>query len=326
MGVSVIVPAYNSESTIEHCIKSILDLEIEVIDELIVVDDGSTDNTSQICRALENLYTKMKYFKKTNAGVSSARNYGISKSTGQYIMFVDSDDEIESDILEKFADYIGKYDLIVSGIALVTDVNKINVLHNGTYSNVDLINSYGDVIPELLINGPWAKVYSKNIIDKFNIRFRENMTLGEDTLFVFEYLKYAKKIKMVGDIGYIYYQDGNNSLMTKFRKDGYENAKYVYSELFDICSIINNGTIPSNVEHKYKHVLMFYLQKAIINRSKISNAQLNEIIKDYCNDEIVRKCIRRKKSKSLGWAVADFFVLVKWCKLLKMCLTLYLGK
>jgi len=131
--ISVIVPIYNVEDYLDDCIKSILNQTYENI-ELILINDGSTDNCEAICKKYEKNDKRVKYYFKENGGLSSARNYGIEKSNGKYYMFIDSDDYIDSDMVEKL------YDAIVK--------NKVDIACCGKYleykNETILVNSKGD--------------------------------------------------------------------------------------------------------------------------------------------------------------------------------------
>jgi len=112
--VSIIMPAYNAENTIKNTIESILNQNYDNY-EIIVVDDGSTDNTQNIVKNIDN--SKIKYFKlETNKGVSNARNFGIEKATGNYIMFIDSDDLYLDTMIEKMVNGIKESDWVICRI------------------------------------------------------------------------------------------------------------------------------------------------------------------------------------------------------------------
>ncbi len=118
--ISFIIPAYNSEKTIKRCIDSILDQTSDIEYEIIVVDDGSTDNTEELVRSYIN--DKIKFYQKQNGGVASARNFGVDNSSGEYIIFVDSDDYINKNLLRDITPYINKkLDLIKWNPAIVNE-------------------------------------------------------------------------------------------------------------------------------------------------------------------------------------------------------------
>ena len=120
--ISIILPVYNSQNTISMTIDSIIKQTYDNY-ELIIINDGSSDNSESICLEYANKYKKINYISIENQGVSNARNIGISKATGNYIMFIDSDDEYYENTLETVYRYIKeKYELIVFGY------NRIHVI------------------------------------------------------------------------------------------------------------------------------------------------------------------------------------------------------
>ncbi len=202
MKVSVIVPIYNMEKYLEKCIESLirqtyLDLEI------ILILDGCTDGSFDICKKYEKYDNRIKIYKKINGGVSSARNLGINKSTGEYIMFVDPDDWLESDAIQLVitkmencgADLLQfNYKKIYEDVTREDDGEHIN---EGFFNKNDCIFS---CISELYgreklnrdfgqIRTVWGKVYKKEILA--DIKFFEDIYIFEDGIFnllVFDFL------------------------------------------------------------------------------------------------------------------------------------------
>lgn len=286
--ISIIIPVYNGENTIQRCLGSIIRQSCKRIEEIIIVDDGSTDRTVEVIELFAEKDSRICCVKKENGGVSSARNIGISNAHGDYIMFIDSDDEIKQDLVEKLFRAIKGYDMAIAGIELHQDLMTSIIGIDGVFSIKEIVNQYGSDIPSILINGPWGKLYRRSIIAENKILFDESLSLGEDTLFVFQYLRYCNQVRFVEYSAYIYNQIGNSSLMTKFRKDGYYNAKKVYGRLADIITQICGSEIPINYQRVYKNVLMVYIRKLIYNKRLVSKQYIKTIIKDYTEDLIVR--------------------------------------
>lgn len=188
--ISIIVPIYNTEKTLCKCIDSILEQTYQDF-ELILVNDGSTDRSESICLDYAKRYGNfVSYYKKNNGGVSSARNYGIEQSKGEYICFVDSDDYVEATYLEV---------LLSSLIEYKVEFSMCDVYGNEKNKTKDVIHLYdrNDIITAIISNkygslnrGPYCKLFLKKIID--DLRFDENIYLGEDTLFCIEYAKRCK--------------------------------------------------------------------------------------------------------------------------------------
>ena len=321
MEVSFIIPAYNAEKTIVRCIDSILCQSQNSDIEIIVVDDGSEDKTQNIVRNLSKEIYNLRYLRKVNGGVSSARNYGLKYAKGKWIMFVDSDDELKQNLLSSLLQSTERNDLIIAGIEVIRNSGTEKVSHKGRYTAIEVIENYGLTIPTVLLNGPCSKLYKNQIINNYNLEFDEGISLGEDTLFVFNYLKHCDNIEFIDEVGYIYYQVGNDSLMTKFREDGYDNAKNVYNQIIDIAKEIRCNDIPESIKKAYVNVLTGYLRKLVINRRKVSEKKIDECIKDYIENIVVRDFI--KQYPSLTMKIISKMVKEKRCQSLKKFLIIH---
>ena len=188
-----------------RCIESILSQTYTDI-EIVLVDDGSVDKSAEICDRYGFLDSRVKVYHKKNGGVSSARNFGIEKSNGNYIAFIDSDDWIERNYVESF-DFENIYaDLYISGA--LYDVN------DAVYSFKKYEKTYADNLQDVVKtffsqnlkdNGyPWGKLFSRKLIIENNIRFNEELTINEDHVFVFDYLSSIRSINVTNYAGYHY--------------------------------------------------------------------------------------------------------------------------
>ena len=182
--ISVIVPVYNAENTLRQCVDSILNQEYKYL-ELILVDDGSKDDSPAICDEYAVKDKRVKVFHKENGGVSSARNLGLDHAHGEWITFVDSDDFLDSDYFVNTETY-GQYDLIIKNFKWIRGTN-ITVDHRiDSYTALtkdscirDFFNKY---LTTMFFRGNVAKIYKKNCIA--GKRFNEKMKVGEDANFV----------------------------------------------------------------------------------------------------------------------------------------------
>jgi len=233
--VSIVVPVYNAEKYIDDCIKSILAQSFKDF-ELILVDDGSTDNSGKICDdyALKDKRVKPLHF--SNAGVSSARNAGIDFASGEFIMFCDSDDYVSESWIEDLYNIVSQ-----NSRCMVLCGYTFHDLRNGRErlrkiksreSSYDKKDFY-DICLQLLFYLVWNKIFNAKIIKENNIRFDKNISLGEDLLFCLEYLKFAdEKILASLNCNYEYILRDRESLNYKY----YENLKDInitlYSEIY----------------------------------------------------------------------------------------------
>ena len=237
--VSVIVPVYNASRYIHKCIDSLVNQTYRDY-EIILVNDGSTDNSEEIIYQYAKSYSKIKYFSKENEGVSATRNYGLSVSSGEYIMFVDSDDYVAYNILERLMEVADRNnaDIVTSDIIKFWEKGKTEYYKtNKEYSN-DNIRNYiiGD-------SGPCAKIFKKEIISQ--IPFRP--TAYEDLDIIPILALYAYRIGYVGEGLYYYRQvEGSATRLSEFSEsmlDIFNVLDNVYNRLYD--------KYPEEVEYIY---------------------------------------------------------------------------
>lgn len=234
MKYSVIIPAYNSEKTIKRCIESIT-LQNRPDVEIIVINDGSTDKTENICKALQTKHDNLIYIRKENGGVSSARNSGISVANGDFIMFVDSDDYVDDECFETVDKYIGsnadfyQFSFSIAENGLVTETREFSECQVDTPNGKEAFISDG--VATRSINSPCAKIYKRKIIEENNLRFCDELSTGEDLAFVFSFLLSANKFERHTDK--IYFADIGNqeSLSRKYRENLAEQLIGVYENM-----------------------------------------------------------------------------------------------
>ena len=200
--VSVIVPIYMAERYIERCIDSVIHQSFRDF-ELILIDDGSKDNCGNICDEYAKADTRIKVIHQKNKGVSAARNCGLAVATGKYVVFIDSDDWVESDYLKDLL--LTDTDFVSQSFSVYNEHGDI-VRENccGTYS----IANTPDNLLSLLENGVLGYTFSKRftlkLIKDHKIRFNEAIDHTEDTLFILDYLQHAQSIKVEDKSNYCY--------------------------------------------------------------------------------------------------------------------------
>ena len=237
MTISVIVPIYNAEKFLHYCIDSILNQSF-VDFEILLVNDGSTDNSGKISDKYAEKDTRVKVIHKQNGGVSSARNAGIEAAQGEYICFVDSDDYLESNYLKELVETKKKYpdfDNVWCGFQTVEDYLKSNINtvaseYNKDYSFSNL-SSIMDLCEKWLVQMPWNKLFLTKTIKENSIIFPPELSLGEDYIFNLRYLDCTNgKIAVVNKPLYDYLRDGKESLDNKYYPDLLEIYRRLNSE------------------------------------------------------------------------------------------------
>lgn len=189
--LSIIVPSYNSDTTIKECLESVLNQKTKVDYEIIVVNDGSTDKTQEIVEGIQN--QKVILINQENKGFSGARNRGIDESLGNYIMFLDSDDMLVENCIESMMNQIKEYDAdIIQGSFYSFDNNhkNMNILKKRVITDDSMISNPGY---------PWAKIYKKELFDR--VRFPLDVWF-EDTIVCMLLYRLCKKMIVTDEVVY----------------------------------------------------------------------------------------------------------------------------
>ena len=206
--ISIIVPIYNREKTISRCLDSILNQTFADF-ELLLIDDGSTDNSLNICKSYKSIDSRIKIFTQPNSGPSAARNLGLLHSKGKYIMFCDSDDTVSTNWCKNLYSLINKYPNILPFTGYFTVDNNSNVLYNHIYKenfSTNSMNFYYDENLVDLLGFIWNKIFIKQILKDNNLKFDEHSSVNEDLKFTINYLKFINKIVYTNTSDYYYYE------------------------------------------------------------------------------------------------------------------------
>lgn len=250
--VSIIIPVYNAKTHLEACVQSILDQSYKRF-ELLLINDGSSDGSSELCDELSQKSEKIRVIHKENGGVSSARNAGLDIASGDYIVFVDSDDVISNNYLESFLESAHKGDLILGMIEdLYFDNQGVIVKQKTRHVEAPNCGILADEYYKLLelLRVPVVKLYKRSILEDHRIRFDENLSLAEDQVFNFSYYKhiktYALETRSIYKYYHLYESNSLSSLRTKktFEDELYKlNVEYAFIKSYS----------PSNADLVYAH-------------------------------------------------------------------------
>lgn len=291
--LSAVIPIFNAENTIDRCIKSILNQSYTEF-ELILVNDGSQDNSEQLCK--NYLYDcRVILINKINGGVSSARNKGIEAAQGEYIVFIDSDDYTAPDCFEVMINSMLFYkaDLFISGFGM--DKNgKIHIqksittsLFNKIYSIDEFEIPFRELFLGNYINSPWAKCYKKRLINTF---FNENFNLGEDFLFNLCYLENCDSIYISDRILY-YYCFLENSLSNMFSVKSCNSLYGVYiGSKYAVENIWGRTAWPKDeIDKKYISDFVTIIERWIRTENPLTD-EIIELIQKYDLYEVFKRC------------------------------------
>ncbi len=225
--ISVIIPVYNVKPYLDDCIQSVIRQDYTDF-ECILVDDGSTDGSSEICDQWAEKDNRIRVIHQFNGGVSSARNKGLEQAKGEYISFIDSDDWVDADYLSAMADRVKEkgVDLVVSGLSREF-VDRDSISYVPKYSlTFDLDSNHAEHFVMLneqsLLYGPVVKLYKNDIIQRYQIQFDSQVSFGEDLLFNYRYLEYVRTIACISEIHYHYRILGSGTLSGKLRPEQFD--------------------------------------------------------------------------------------------------------
>lgn len=297
--VSIIVPVYNVEKYLSNCIDSILKQTYKNI-EVIIINDGSIDSSGNICDEYAKKDRRIKVIQQKNSGVSATRNIGIDIATGEYMQFVDSDDYLEYNMVERLIDAMSdKVNLVICGYK-VMDRNKGNVVVNNyicpierIYQKSEFIMDFGELFNKGYINSPCNKLYVTDMIKKINLHFNEGLNMGEDLLFNFEYMKVCEFISTINDSFYNYLNYNSDSLTTGYKKNFFENQQMLFSKIREFL-LENECYTEQNkdfIEISYTDSVIGCLGNLFHVNSNITLKDRKEHIRKIIYDECVRKNI-----------------------------------
>lgn len=205
--ISVIVPVYKVEQYIHRCLDSILSQSFTDF-ELILVDDGSSDNCGKICDEYASKDSRVKVIHKENGGVSSARNIGLNNAKGEWITFIDADDYVEQGFLTIPNDT--SEDLLVQNYKVLKETKCYNHTFDCSVIQFSQIKVFiNERLVELIYRVPWGKFFKRTIIVENGLSFTEGVKIGEDTIFVLDYLYHVSSIRYLSNSNYVYKEDPN---------------------------------------------------------------------------------------------------------------------
>lgn len=202
--ISVIIPVYNTEKYIVDCLDSLVRQTYQDF-EVLLINDGSTDASAQIITnyIAENNLEHFHLIHKENGGVSTARNLGIEKAAGKWIAFIDSDDWVEPEYLQRMVEGLQEHpaDFCMTGFRRYYEENdSLRDSHNVSfdYGNTD------DKLAKIILNHPIGRLFSREVLSENNIHFDTSILFAEDTAFMFDYIRHTMKVLILPENQYVY--------------------------------------------------------------------------------------------------------------------------
>lgn len=308
--VSIIVPVYNSENTLERCISSLLNQTYKDY-ELLIINDGSTDRSAEICDSYATKDDRIKVFHKQNGGVSSARNQGLDNVSGKWVTFVDSDDWVDELYIETLVESSSCVDLVLGYATLVNYPNRQQVCRQEMVIKSD---EYYKLFSECDLGvrtAPWNKLFKFQIIHDNDIRFPLGVPIGEDAVFLYTFLLYSENVNSINSRHYYYLYDSENSLTKKNNSLELERLA-LHSIESAIRSLIHRRNIVNSIALNELYGLQSRYIHRVLNAIYYSSINKEERIELISKLDVSLYCsyfLRMHKSR--------YFNILRYCLLKK---------
>ena len=297
---SIIIPVYNAETTIRRCLDSFTNQRFSDY-EILLINDGSTDNSDAICREYADVNSKICYLSKENGGVSSARNLGLEQAKGEYVLFVDSDDYVSEDYFDVINQALAQRnpDLLMFGYRNVGSISAER--GTGEFYEDDEVGAAKRIsfsMRQYLFSSLWSKVFKRKIIENNGLRFRTDLSIGEDQLFIFSYAMHIRSISSIDALLYNVDVSNENSLSRKVRHYLTEQLMEVNRRMYAAYHATEHS--PESA-HYYEAGLTWMTYRSAYSCCK-------ELLKFNCSAKQRRREIRKicklyraEKIKPVGW-------------------------
>lgn len=310
--VTIVVPIYNVEKYLEKCLNSIIKQTYKNL-EIICVDDGSPDNSIEILNIFAKKDSRIKIIRQENQGLSGARNTGINNATGKYIMFIDSDDWIELDMVELMVTKMKKsnLDLVICGTfnnlsEKEYKTNNLDKIKKYIKNKTDGVSYFKIVTSKtnLFTASSCNKIYRLNLLKKEQLFFPEKR-LYEDLLFSFKYLIYSKNIDIVEKPLYHYFTKREGSITNTLNLKDSNDTLFTLQNLKEFLIKEKQYELLNSIE--FKEYMFIWISRAVLFKlpfleNTTNKEEINKIInelksnrdyKEYCQD-ILRESNNRK--------------------------------
>lgn len=312
--VSVIIPIYNVETFLTRCVESVLNQTMKEL-EIILVNDGSTDNSPRLCDKFKLEDSRIKVIHKKNGGLASARNAGLRVATAEYIFFLDSDDWLELNGLQHLCELADKYQVdfvryrsIRSGWPGMPEhtpcfLEKAREMDGGLYDRERIRK---EIYPRLLVTpeltfgpilGAWGALYRHSFLKRYSLEFYEDIKFSEDVLFSANVVRKADKFYYDDAAGVYHYYYNANSISKSFRAGRWDSCKRLIERAYEDFS--EDRTYDFTVQ---LHVLSWFCILLALNErwNLTSRKERQRYCKRIMNDEVVRTCAFHRKWFSVG--------------------------
>ena len=288
ISISVVIPVYNVENYLRECLDSILKQTIGNL-EIIIVNDGSTDTSYQICQEYARMDKRIILLNGENKGVSHARNAALDVATGDYILFVDADDCLTDTSLKTIANVCEKSELLICGFQRIDEkgraIDYVNRFPQKSINREEALRLIFELTPQMGYQGYlWNKLFLNCIIQKYHIRFDESIRYNEDRLFITEYLLHVNNVYIIPEITYEYRIRTDSAMGAVNKAEHYTSAVLTELDAFEKIFKLLGDIDSQSYEYALKGAFYrsyYLLPKIPLNQKEDRNRVLEFKMKIY---------------------------------------------
>lgn len=306
--VSIIIPIYNVEEFLPQCLDSAISQTYHNL-EIILINDGSPDNSEVICLEYAKKDNRIVYHKRKNSGASASRNFGIDICKGDYIFFLDSDDYLSPNCIACLVDHARNGKFAITGYYIdYSDEGRVVKADQsyGVYEDIESFMLDFHKYFATKTNFIWGRLFETKILRDSEIRFDPTIALGEDLLLDIEYYRHCQKgFDLVEDCGYYYRQHGNATLSKKYDPRMFEWNERCYTAIRDFL-VETNAFTDINRKHLYSNILgnLLYSIELLVRSTNYSLAEKAAIINNYTSTQLAKEVFLYSTSNSIQSRIA----------------------
>ena len=315
--VSIIVPVYQKGNYIDKAVTSLLQQTYPQI-EILLIDDGSSDESLSKCREWEKRESNIQVYHHSNKGVSYTRNVGILHASGDYIMFMDADDTLVENAVEKMVYELEKNhsDVCICGYTREKRKKTTNYIPSisGVFTKSQFIEqNFEELYQKNILHNIGTKMYRKDILQEKGIYFREGYTVCEDIIFCLDFIKATQNVSIIGGALYTYYCDDFSSVNHNYRGDLWDNVFELNKSVADII-----GETDLFYTIIVKNIYGAFLNELLVKQFK--KYMIREKLSSVCSCEDIIKSKGKARLSELTWE-QRIFIISLWYK---QCWLIYL--
>lgn len=299
MTISIIIPIYNSDKYLATCINSVLKQTFSDF-ELLLINDGSTDGSEEICTEYEKKDSRIKVYHKDNGGVSSARNLGLKKARGKWVCFMDSDDSAQKNYLFDLLVAVEseQTDLVIQGFKSIDREKEREIAFGNSFIKADEYKILFEEKEIFKYGYPFSKLFKKEIITRSDILFPEDYSFAEDLSFFLNYLSKCRFVNFQEKYNYNYVSQPNSLSKTVKKPTEYFNRYIDYKNIIKqnfhevFSEVYGSNVYFKEFTRSIGGAVFYYIQSLYLNKEFQKKERISHLKKLKENDLIVMRNFR----------------------------------